>query len=220
MRELHEGIELDVALLQERPFHALLRACHEAEESSMSEKAIKKGFRGCGIYPFSKNIIKQLVKENAGVSSEKGIEYKKKNAVSAAIKERKRAHEDREKNISKGEAKVEKNHVYGPLELRNLDRKRRREEEAMEVEKSQKMNERKFKKPENAIETKSRKKERETKICRGEYCKSAWKSSQSPMIYHCGSSYVYPKCAKAEDNGDLLSKYSEHCDAKISERNE
>ena len=108
----------------------------------MSERAIKKGFRECGIYPFSKNTIKQLVNENTGVSSEKGIEYKVKNAVSAVIGERKRVHGDPQKKISKGETKVEKNYVYCPLELRDLDRKRRREKEEKEAEKARKTDER------------------------------------------------------------------------------
>ena len=163
----------------------------------MSERAIKKGFRECGIYPFSKNTIKQLVKENTGVSSEKGIEYKVKNAVSAVIGERKRMDGDRQKNISKGEAKVEKNYVYGAVELRDLDRKRRRGEEEKEVENALKMDKLEAKKVKKAVEVENRKKGQEAKTCRGENCKSIWKSSEKWLICPCGSYFVCPKYSKA-----------------------
>ena len=95
------------------------------------------------------------------MSSEKGVEYKAKNAVSAFIGERERMYKDRQKKISKGEAKVEKYCVNGLLELRDLDRNRRREEEEIEVEKSLKPDEREAKKVKKGAEAENRKEEPE-----------------------------------------------------------
>ena len=42
MREAHEGIEPGVAFPRDRLFKALPRACHEADQPSMTERSIKK----------------------------------------------------------------------------------------------------------------------------------------------------------------------------------
>ena len=103
MNIIYEGIELDAVLIGECPFKALLRACYEAESASMTTKAIRRGFETCGIYPFKANIIKDLVKKNTGISSERTIEGRVKSAVNSIIGERRKASNDRGKKLGKEE---------------------------------------------------------------------------------------------------------------------
>ena len=87
----------------------------------MTEMAIERGFSACGMRPFDRKRILQLVEENTGAPTEKGIGKRVKNAVSAVIGERKEAVLDREKKIEKGAAVVKKNVPYGPEEISELN---------------------------------------------------------------------------------------------------
>ena len=186
----------------------------------MTARAIRKGFRERGMRPFSKSMINDLAKKSAGAPCEKGIESMAKSAVSAVIGERKKALANREKDISKGEAIARQNFDYGPTELRGLDRKRRREVEEKEEEKAWKADEREGEKARKAEERENRRNDREARACRGENCKSVWKSSKTWLICPCGPYHVCPKCSKGEGNPDSFRSHSEPCGAKSSASSE
>ena len=141
-------------------------------------------------------------------------------AASAVIGERKKAHADREKDISKGEAAARQSFAYGPKELRGLDRKRRREAEEKEEEKARRADEREAKKVRKAEERESRRKDREARACRGENCKPVWKSSKAWLICPCGPYRVCPKRGKVEGNRASLRSHSEPCGTKRSASSE
>ena len=86
---IYQEIELGGAIAGKCSSLALLRACYAAERAPMAGNAIRKVFAACGIYPFSNAIIKELIKEKAGIMPRKAVEAKAKSAVSSAMQKRK-----------------------------------------------------------------------------------------------------------------------------------
>ena len=164
---IYEEIELAGALIGNFSPHALLRARHAAEHTAMAGNAIQKAFRACGIYPFSKTITGELIKENTGIIPRKTIEAKVRYAVTSVIQERKKSLGDRGKRNKKAEASVKKNNVYDPRNIAILGEKRAREKEEKEKEKKKKADERGEKRIKKAEEAEKKKSERKEKTCRG-----------------------------------------------------
>ena len=114
---MREEIELDGAIAGECSLLALLRAFYAAERAAMAGNAIRKAFTACGAHPFSKTIIKEFIKENAGRMLGKATEGKVKSTALSVAQKRKAALSSYEKKNKKRKAKARKSRVCDPKDI-------------------------------------------------------------------------------------------------------
>ena len=199
MSAICEEIELEGALTGECSPLALLRACYVADRASMAGNAIRKAFAACGTCPFSKTIMRDLIKENAGIMPGKAVEAKVKSAVSSVMRKRNAALNNYGKKNKKRKTKVRKNRAHNPKDIATEAERRAQEIEQELEEKEKRAEAREEKRAQKAEEAEKKKKEKERRTCKGENCKPVWKSSNGWLICNCKARYVCPKRSEEEE---------------------
>lgn len=111
-----------------------MSSAYEAEKRSFSKEVIQKAFRNTGIYPFNASLILKNAKENCDViESNDKIAEECVLAATTFIQNSMKENQRTKKRVISVRAKVGKNEVHSPLQLLEQEKKRKGEEEELEI---------------------------------------------------------------------------------------